>query len=168
MRPRRYHFGFTLIDLVVYISIMLMFLVLTSNFAVNMIRGQRRASEVQRSLEEVRRTFALLNYDLRYAQSIDTVNSVFNDVNGIVVFQARDGSQIRYERSGTTLTRKVGVGSADAVTTSLVAVEGFTIQYAGQVSKNLQSVRVGLAVRAGIDAGGQVTRATYTSTITRR
>jgi len=160
--------GVSLIELLIYVFIMSIMILLTSQFTVAMIRGQTRASEVQRVHQSVRRMATLMNNDLRRAQTIDTVDSVFDDDNGVLEFTDKDGIEIRYELSNAALQRKSGADPLLPITTNVIEVETFNVQHMKGVLKSVESVRITLTLAAGFEGTDQFYRQTYSTSFTIR
>lgn len=160
--------GLGLIELLVYIGIMTIILLMTSQFAVSMIRGQQRSSEVQRVHQTVRSLMTLLNYDVRSAYAISTSTSVFGDPNGVLELVDTASTTIRYELTDGSIYRTYGAGSNVPVTTNVITVEAFQIEYLGDFEKSLQSIRLHLTMSAGFPGTSQFYQQQYTTAITRR
>lgn len=163
----RSHRGITLLELIIYITIMATLLIATSQFAVDMIRGQRRASEVQRVHNAVRRMVALISYDMRQAKSI-TIASVFDTDNGVLVFTDTTSTTVKYALVGTAFHRQYGAGSSVPVTTNLIKIEKFRVQYLSWAPKELESVRLSFTVSAGLPDTTQFYRQQYSTAVTLR
>ncbi|MEK7584644.1 MAG: hypothetical protein AAB490_05340 [Patescibacteria group bacterium] len=160
--------GLGLVELLVYIGIMTIILLMTSQFAVSMIRGQQRSSEVQRVHQTVRSIVTLLNYDVRSAYAIATSTSIFGDPNGVLELIDTASSTIRYELTNGSLFRTHGAGPSVPVTINIIAVEEFQIEYLGDPEKSLQSIRLHLTMSAGFPGTNQFYQQEYTTAITRR
>jgi type II secretory pathway pseudopilin PulG len=160
--------GVSLIELLIYIVIMTMLLLLTSQFAVAMLRGQKRAGEVQRVHQAVRQMVSLMNYDLRSATSINTTDSVFDDDNGILVFDDSSGTEVRYDIMGTILYRQFGTSTSTPVTTNAIAVESFNIHHLTHAPTELDALRFSWTLAAGLPDPQYTFRKQYTTSITVR
>ena len=160
--------GLGLVELLVYIGIMTIILLMTSQFAVSMIRGQQRSSEVQRVHQTVRSIVTLLNYDVRSAYAISTSTSVFGDPNGVFELVDIASSTIRYELTNGSVYRTYGAGSSVPVTTTVITVDEFQVEYLGDLEKSLESVRLHLTMSAGFLGTSQFYQQQYTTAITRR
>jgi len=165
---KRSHRGITLLELIIYITIMATLLIATSQFAVDMIRGQRRASEVQRVHNAVRRMVALISYDMRQAKSVTIANSVFDTDNGVLVFTDTASTTVKYALVGTAFHRQYGAGSSVTVTTNLIKIEKFRVQYLSWGPKELESVRLSFTVSAGLPDTTQFYRQQYSTAVTLR
>jgi len=160
--------GLSLIELLVYITVISMMLLLTSQFTIAMIKGQRRASEVQRVHQSVRHITTLLNYDFRQAQSVDTVGSVFDDDNGVLVIADPFGTTIRYQLTNNVLERQYGPDPVQAITTNEIDVEIFNIKHMEVATSSLNLIRYSLQMSAGFEGTDQFYRQTYVTSVTRR
>ena len=160
--------GTSLIELLIYVVIVTVVLLLTSQFAVAMIRGQRRAGEVQRVHQSVRRIMTLMQYDFRQAQSVDTVNSVFGDDDGVLIFTVPGGTEIRYDVANKVLERTAGAGSPQALTTNAIDVEKFNLTNVEATEKVFHSLRFTVQISAGFEGTDQFYRQSYTTSVTTR
>lgn len=157
-----------MLELLIYITIMTMILLITSTVGLDIIQNQRRAAGVQRLHQGVRTAVALMNYDLRSAQSIATSTSVFDTPTSTLSIVSDGASPVRYTLSGGMLTRSVGAGTAEIVTPSNVVVEAFTVRYLSHATKTLEGIRIGITAHTGSTTTEHFYRQTYTTSITRR
>ena len=157
-----------MIELLVYIFIMTAMLLMTSQFAVNIIRGQQRASNVQRLHQSVRQSVALLNYELRSAQSINTSTSVFGSEQGVLSFFNSSNVSTTYRLIDSILTRQEGLGLVEPVTPTAVRVESFYLTLAQYEPKNLSSLQFTLRLSTGVSTTQQFYRQSYMTSITLR
>jgi type II secretory pathway pseudopilin PulG len=165
---RRRTSGSSIVELLIYIAIMSSMLLLVSQFAVEMIRGQRRASEVQRVHQGMRRLATLLAYDVRAAQSVTAASSTFDSDDSVLVFVDASGASVKYERSGTGIVRTVGASPAQAVTTSLVIIDAFRVSHIAYAPRSLDSLRITVAVSAGYPATAQYYKQSFTTAVSLR
>lgn len=156
-----------MIELLIYIFIMTSMLLLTSQFAVNTIRGQQEASQVQRMYQTVRQTVAAMNYDLRSAQSIVSASSVFDTDSSVLAFVDANGNNVTYRLATSTIERQSSTVT-EAITSNDVRAEKFRLTYLSYPDKYLEAVRVSMTFSSGVEGTNQFYRQSFVTGITLR
>lgn len=119
------HAGMTLIELVIVITIFAILGAIFSQFLVEAYRGAASSNDLATVDWQARITLERLKRDLREARSATSADLTMSPSSQIT-FTDVSGNAITYARSGNTLTRQVGAGSAQALAEN---VTGLTFSY---------------------------------------
>ncbi len=115
--------GFSLLELLIYITILSLLLVVVSNTFISLSKGRGQAgakSEVQNS---IRFSTELLKQDIKNASAIITPSSI---ASSSTLTLTRDGVSIVYDVLAGVLRRKIGAASPVSVTNSNIFVDTAT------------------------------------------
>lgn len=151
MRKCNYNKGFSLLELLVYIAILLIATTLLVGvfMSISKSRGQSEArSEVNSNLRFV---FDKISQDIKTATTIDTP-AVAGDASNTLTLTS-GGNSVAYCIAGSQLRRKAGGacdGSSEAVTSGKVAVESVLFTRIENSNAALSKTIVGIKVDAQI------------------
>lgn len=134
----------TIVELMITSAILLVVLLATLSSFESVSNAQAYQADRSKTIDAMRGVLNRLTKDLRQAS---TVNEDLSTASSITFTTSINGvnTQIVYTASGTTLTQKVGSGTAFTVLTGLATTNVFTYVSAGSVT-GVQWVEMSLQV----------------------
>ncbi len=112
--------GFTLVELIVYLTIAAIFTVSLVTFSLNNLLGSQRTEIIGELDRNARFVLQQLNREGRQAQNIVTASSIFDSHPGSLTLQNPAGENIVFD----TYTKDVEIGSVDVTIRKLRLQEG--------------------------------------------
>jgi len=127
------NFGFTLIEMIIYLAIVSIVLVSISYLILDVIGGQTKSYAGQEINQNIRYITNILIKDIKAAEDIGSLSS-----NTLVLTMSGEDITYNFDGVSSIITRQVGAGSVVTLNSSLVEVDGsFTdLSYQGR-SKNI-------------------------------
>lgn len=136
-KTRAVEHGYSLIELVITVSLLTLVLAVFSEALASSQRSQSFAQDRSETLDALQTTMARVTKDTRQATSIDSPSSaslltMHTDVDGAA-------TTVAYQINGTVLTRSIGGGAAIVLVTNLASPSLFTYDPS---STNVQVVKI--------------------------
>ncbi|MGZ6930131.1 MAG: hypothetical protein ACXVK4_06295 [Acidimicrobiia bacterium] len=136
--------GHTLVELIIASALLLLVIVTVLSALDNVSNSQAYQADRSVTLDDMRNVINRMTKDLRQATSINDCTATPSTVT-FTTYINGVGTVIVYNASGTTLTRKVGSGSAFTVLKNLASTSIFTCTSASDVT-GVQWVEIDLKV----------------------
>ncbi len=117
--------GFTLIELVLVISLLVLSVGISSDIIISLVRSYNK-TQVTNEIEQTANFVALkIEQDLRNAVSVSTPSSVGSG-SSILEFESTDGDTVRYQLNNDVVVKIVG-GASSNITDNTVAGGGVSV-----------------------------------------
>jgi prepilin-type N-terminal cleavage/methylation domain-containing protein len=117
--------GFTLVELLVYISLVSIAMMVIMTFFVDVTTSATKITIAKEVQQSARFILQQMTHDIRNAQAVVSVHQ------SAIELQAQNGDFLRYETDGGALQRRTNGGAAEILTSNAVALQSVQFLSAG-------------------------------------
>ncbi len=155
--------GFTLIETIIYISIISVFLVSVIQFSTNAIRSGEKARVIHEVQQNARFGLERVAREIRASDGVNTGASTFDSHPGVLSLSTTSGTTV-FDVSSGVLRINEGSGAVN-VTTNTVTITNLVFEDFS-VSNKTQNIRVSITVEyAGNDSLEYNTSKTFNTSV---
>lgn len=148
--------GFSLIELLIYVAISAVVIGSVTSYFFNLMKTYGLAKNQILIANNQSLLFEKLNFDIRYAENVDDVNSIFNDDDGILVVIKKGDSYSYFLEDGKVM-KSVNSSGSVAITSNDVLVKAFHLEKIDTVGGK-EGVNISVTIEGQSSSGGTVSK----------